>query len=67
MQTFRFKKRIAEVLLLTLALPSYIILFVIGWCFRHKIKKLSDAENILNNSEFFVDSDDKTEEGYRAA
>ena len=44
-----------EVLLI---LPLYVILFVIWLRFRHVIKIMGDAENILNNEEFFGDTVD---------
>lgn len=44
---------IIEVFLL---LPLYIILFVKWWRFWHLIKIMADAENILNNEEFFGDA-----------
>ena len=54
------KKMITEVLLL---LPLYVIWFAIRWRFRHVIKIMTDAENILNDDEFFADTVDTPKEG----
>ena len=50
---------ITEVLLI---LPLYLILFFIWWQFRHLIKIKADAENILNDDDFFGDSVDTPKE-----
>ena len=46
------KKMITEVLLI---LPLYLIWFFIWWRFRHLIKIMADAQNTLNNDDFFGD------------
>ena len=51
---------ITEVLLI---LPLYIILFFIWWRFRHVIKAMADAGNILNDDNFFGDIVDTPNEG----
>ena len=42
--------------LLTLALPIYVILLAIWWGFCYVVKMMSDAENILDNNECFADT-----------
>ena len=58
--TLDFKKMIKEVLLL---LPLYLILFFIWYRPLHLIKIMADAENILNDNEFFGDVVDTPKEG----
>ena len=41
-----------------LVLPLYLIWFFIWWRFRHVIKAMADVENILNNDDFFGDTND---------
>ena len=53
------KKMIPEVLLI---LPIYVILFVIWWRFRQAIKMMTHAEKILNDEQFFEDTDDTPKE-----
>ena len=48
-----YQEMIAEVLL---ALPLYVILFVIWWQFCYIIKMMADAKSISNKDEFFVDN-----------
>ena len=50
---------ITEVLLI---LPLYLIVFI-WWRFRHLIKIMADAGNILNDNKFFRDIVDTTKEG----
>ena len=50
---------ITEVLLI---LPLYLIVFI-WWRFRHLIKIMADAGNILNDNKFFRDILDTTKEG----
>ena len=50
---------ITEVLLI---LPLYLIVFI-WWRFRHLIKIMADAGNILNDNKFFRDIIDTTKEG----
>ena len=47
----------------SLTLPLYLILFFIWWQFRHVIKAMTGAENILNDDEFFGDIVDTPKEG----
>ena len=53
---------ITEVLLI---LPLYLILFVIWWQFRHLIKIMANASNILNDDDFFGDAVDRPREGIK--
>ena len=46
------KKMITEVLLMLL---SCLTLFLMWWQFRHVIKMMADAENILNDEDFYGD------------
>ena len=48
---------------MSLTLALYLILFFIWWRFRHVIKAMTDAENILNDDEFFGDIVDTPKEG----
>ena len=48
-------KMVTEVLLLILSL--YLILFFTWWRSRHLINIMADVENILNDDDFFGDSD----------
>ena len=50
---------ITEVLLI---LPLYLIVFI-WWRFRHLIKIMADAGNILNDNKFCRDIVDTTKEG----
>ena len=52
MAKLSLKKMITEVLLI---LPLYLIWFFIWWRFRHLIKIMADAQNILNKDDFFGD------------
>ena len=54
---------ITEVLLLALALPLYVILFIKWLQFQHVIKMMPDVENIVNFNEFFADAVDRLKEG----
>ena len=54
---------ITEVLLLALALPLYVILFIKWLQFQHVIKMMPDVENIVNFDEFFADAVDRLKEG----
>ena len=58
--TFRFKKIITEVLLV---LPLCLILFFMWYRFRHLIKIMADAGDILNDDKFFGDIVDIPKEG----
>ena len=46
-----------------LILPLYLILFFIWWRFRLLIKIIADAEDILNDDDFFGDAVDTPKEG----
>ena len=50
---------ITEVLLV---LPLYLILFFIWWQFRHLIKIMADAGELLNDDEIFGDAVDTPKE-----
>ena len=45
-----------------LVLPLYLILFFIWWRFRYLIKIITDAGDILNDTDFFGDIVDTTKE-----
>ena len=46
-----------------LVLPFYLILFFIWWRFRHLMKIMGDAGDILNDNEIFSDVVDTPKEG----
>ena len=46
-----------------LVLSLYLTLFLIWWRFRYLIKAMANAENILNDDDFFGDTVDTPKEG----
>ena len=50
-------------LLIALTLPLYVILFIICCDFLHVIEMTSDAENIVNDYEFYADTFNTPKDG----
>ena len=56
-------KIITEVLLVALILFLYVMLLLLWWCFRYVLNMMPDAENKLDDDEFFADTVDTLQEG----